>query len=307
MKTDITANLKLQAMIKQRKPAIAESTMKTYASLLKSMFYRHHAKEEPLNLEWFENTDTILDDIKTQTLSSRRPILSSILAITNDNQLYKDYLMELGEGQKKIDDSQIMTPKQEDNWEDFSEVKSIFKKIKDASKPLFKSKSPLDKTQYETCLNFIILSLTTGTLFSPRRSLDWTEMKVRNFDLETDNYIDFENRQFVFNKYKTSKKYGEQKIDIPSKLMKTLNRWVRLTPENEYLLTSHTRVRVSVSRLTQLINKIFGKNISTSMLRHIFLTNLYENIPSIREMNQTADAMGHSRDMALQYVKKVSK
>lgn len=142
---------------------------------------------------------------------------------------------------------------------------------------------------------------------NPRRSLDWTEMKTKNYDPETDNYIDFENRQFVFNKYKTSKKYGEQKTAIPSKLMKTINRWVRHNPNNEYLLTAYSRTRVSVSRLTQLINKIFGKNISTSMLRHIFLTDLYQDVPSIREMNQTADAMGHTREMALQYVKKAKK
>jgi SAM-dependent methyltransferase len=163
-----------------------------------------------------------------------------------------------------------------------------------------------NKQQYETCLNFVLLSLTTGILLKPRRSLDWTEMKVKNYDTETDNYIDFENNKFVFNKYKTAKTYGEQSIEIPSKLARILRRWVRHT-DKEYLLSTFTNPRVCVSRLTQLHNKIFGKNISTSMLRHIFLTNLYEDTPSIAEMNQTATEMAHTPAVALQYVKKSKK
>lgn len=306
MKTDITANLKLQALIKERKPLIADSTKRAYASLLKSLFYRHNDKETHIDFEWYKNTDIILADIKEKPNASQKPILSAIIAITDDHKIYSDYLMSLAEEQKKIDDSQVMNDKQEENWEDFSNVKVIFKKLKEDSKPLLKSKKILDKKQFETCLNYIILALTSGAIINPRRSLDWTEMKTRNYDPENDNYIDFENERFVFNKYKTVKKYGEQIVDIPSKLMKTLRRWTRHI-NSDYLLITPKGTRVSTSRLTQLINMIFGKNISTSMLRHIFLTDLYEDAPSILEMQQTADAMGHSREMAMQYVKKPQK
>lgn len=302
--TDITANIKLQALIKERKPLAAENTRKSYASILKSLFYRHHAKEEPLNLEWFKNQEIIMNDIKNGTLT-KRPILTAIIAITenDENTEYKKYLMELSAVQKTTDDSQTMNEKQEENWLSFDEVKAIYKTIADEAKPLLKSEKKLDKKEYELCLDFIILSLTSGIYMDPRRSLDWTEMKTKNYDPENDNYVDLDNRVFVFNKYKTAKQYGEQKINIPSKLAKHLRRWIRHSTQ-DYLLTTYTNFRISVSRLTHIINKIFGKHISTSMLRHIYLTNVYKDVPSIKEMNQMAKAMGHTTTMALQYVKK---
>lgn len=303
MKTDIVVNLKLQALIRERKPTIAESTMKTYASLLKSMFYRNHTPDTVFNLEWYDNTDAVMSDIETRPEPSRRPILSAIISIYPYSQVFKDYLMSLAKKQQEQDNAQEMNEKQEENWEDFSDIKETFKTLGKTAKDLLKLKTPLDKSQYTTCLNYVILSLTTGTIINPRRSLDWTEMKLKNFDRENDNYIDFENKQIVFHKYKTAKNYGEQIIELPSKLSKILRRWARHNT-NDYLLTSFTKKRISPSRLTQLINAIFGKNISTSMLRHIFLTEVYQDVPPIVQMDERASQMAHSTATALQYVKK---
>jgi hypothetical protein len=40
------------------------------------------------------------------------------------------------------------------------------------------------------------------------------------------------------------------------------------------------------------------------MLRHIYLTDKYKDIPAINELKQTASDMSHSVAEALEYVKK---
>jgi hypothetical protein len=54
-----------------------------------------------------------------------------------------------------------------------------------------------------------------------------------------------------------------------------------------------------------MLNKIFdGKSISVDMLRHIYLSDLYKNVPSIRDMEKTAQDMAHSLETAMTYVKR---
>ena len=56
--------------------------------------------------------------------------------------------------------------------------------------------------------------------------------------------------------------------------------------------------------LARILNKIFGKKISTSMLRHMYLTNVYRDVPKINQMQDLAKEMGHSVSTALEYVKR---
>ena len=62
--------------------------------------------------------------------------------------------------------------------------------------------------------------------------------------------------------------------------------------------------KLTPPQITRVLNKIFGKNISTSMLRHIYLTDLYKDIPKINKMEILADQMGHSVSTAMEYMKR---
>lgn len=55
--------------------------------------------------------------------------------------------------------------------------------------------------------------------------------------------------------------------------------------------------------MTHRLNAIFGKKVSTSMLRHIYLTHKFSNV-NLQDIKDTASAMGNSALMALQYVKR---
>jgi hypothetical protein len=61
--------------------------------------------------------------------------------------------------------------------------------------------------------------------------------------------------------------------------------------------------KFSAQNITRELNTIFGKKISTSMLRHIYLSNLYKDVPKLNQMIRTAEEMGHSVGEAMKYVK----
>ena len=54
--------------------------------------------------------------------------------------------------------------------------------------------------------------------------------------------------------------------------------------------------------ITRILNKIFGKNIGSSMLRNMYLSNKYSNV--IDELKSDTKDMGTSVDVALStYIK----
>jgi hypothetical protein len=108
--------------------------------------------------------------------------------------------------------------------------------------------------------------------------------------------------EFVFNKYKTAKFYNTQRVEIPKGLKIILSKFIKLNP-NEYLLTNSSGGKLNNVRLTQMLNKIFGNRISTSLLRHIYLTDRLKDVPKLDELNTLATDMGHSLKEQLEYVK----
>ena len=73
---------------------------------------------------------------------------------------------------------------------------------------------------------------------------------------------------------------------------------------NDYLLYSTNGNRLSSPQITRILNKVFGKNVSTSMLRHIYLTDVYKDVPALEKMQKLAKSMGHSLETSLEYIKR---
>jgi integrase len=138
---------------------------------------------------------------------------------------------------------------------------------------------------------------------------------VKNVKADTlkldSNYIDLVNEQFIFNTYKTSKTYKQQVIDIPPELMNVINIWVKHYPGiNQaskkdgtvpFLVNSMGNRQKTVNYITLRLNKILGKKIGASMLRHIYITHKFG--PIIAEQLEVAERMGHSVEEQRAYSK----
>lgn len=289
----------MEEQIKKNKPKISASSLKTYISLLKSL-YRKNNKDGDINLAWFNNQDDIIESLKDKPASSRKTTYAALIAVADKNDKYKSALLDDGKTYDKFIKSQTKTEKQAENWKSFEEVKKVYDDMYSKVKPLLNAKQ-LSLSDYKKLQDFIIVALTAGVFISPRRSMDWVDMKIKNVDKEKDNYI--EKSSFVFNKYKTAKFYETQRVDIPKPLKTILNKFIKLNP-HEYLLTDDKGQKMTNVRLTQKLNRIFDGAISTSMLRHIYLTEQLKDVPALEKLEKMAADMAHSPLQALEYVKR---
>ena len=109
---------------------------------------------------------------------------------------------------------------------------------------------------------------------------------------------------FVFNSYKNSKRLGRQVMnDIPKSLEKIINQWMEFN-KSDYLLVNLKGEKVDHSRMNQWFNNIFEKNIGTSMLRHIYATNLLGDV-DLSKLKAVSESMGHeSIQTTLEYAMK---
>lgn len=291
---------KLIERLKENKPNISVSTIKTYCSLLKSFFNKHHPKDTELNINWFDKQEELIALLSEKPASTRKTTYAALIAISKDNEQYKKALLDDGKTYQEFIDTQTKTDKQEENWKSFDEIKQIYESAQNVVKPLLNKKSQLDAKEYNQVQDFIILSLTSGYWFSPRRSSDWIYMKIKDVNKTDDNFI--EKNKFVFNKYKTAKFYDKQEVEIPKGLKLILNKYIKINPY-DYLITDNTGKPLSAPRLTQKLNGIFGNKISTSMLRHIYLTSKLKDAPAIKELQNLAAEMGNSPTQVMEYVK----
>ena len=294
----------LEERLIKNKPNVSKSSIRTYKSILKNLYYRHHNKDDKMNLDWFDNQDNVIELLKDSPYASRRTTYASLIAVTSNNDKYKIAHNNDAKKYTEFVNTQTKTPSQEENWIDYSEVQTLYDKYYEKAKPLLKmKKEDLNRHDESIITDFIVLSITCGIWFPPRRNLDWIMMKIRNFNDKTDNFLDLENKQFVFNIYKTAKFYDTQKVDIPKKFLKILKKFI-LINDSDYLLVNGKHEPYTTQRMTQKMNSLFHNKISTSMLRHIYLSDKLKDLPKLDELQKIATGMGHEIMTAFTYIKK---
>lgn len=290
--------------LRNNKPKLTDSTLKTYSSILRNLYDRMDGKGAVI--PFFEkNLEKVIPVLKDDQKNVRKTKLAVLVSLFSDkpNLKHMDTVKELmlkdaNEYNSNLR-NQEKTEKQKNNWMEWEDIKKIYEDLYKRNFPLLKKKA-LKKSEWMDVLNLTLLSLYV--LQAPRRSQDYTLMKIRNYDPEQDNF--YNKKNFTFQKYKTSKKYGEQTVKVSPRLNTILKLWYKLNP-HDYLLATYGGKPLSVSRVALLLNRIFEKNISTSMIRHVYLSSLYKDVPALKQMDQTATEMGHSTNEAMEtYVKK---
>ena len=191
-------------------------------NLLKNLFYKVFPKDD-FDIKKFSNTKTILHFLKDTPFNKRKTILASLLNVCSEDKCddYRKVMMEDGNKYSIEQKQQNKSEKETENWIEDEELKKIIKENEDYFNDFMKMKTPT-KEQYQKAQNFIILVLTTGKYgLPPRRSIDWVLMKHTN---TTDDDNIYDGKVFTFNKYKTQKFMGTQKINVPLPLKKIINK-----------------------------------------------------------------------------------
>jgi len=301
-----TAKSKLEMRLKENRPNITASTIKTYVSLLSNMFYKQHERDEPIDLAFFKDEKRIMDLLADKPAQTRKTYLASIVVLNgkdHKNELIETQMKEDSTESDRIASTQTKSDKQRDNWEDYESIKQLQQTYETEALKILNSKTKtLQDHELELINKYMMLTLSSGVYFPPRRS-EMIYIRVKDPDTETDNYIDMKTDEMVYNKYKTAKTYGPQRVKYPIAFKTILKKYLAKTNGQTYLLERNGK-QYTANQITRELNSIFGKKISTSMLRHIYLSSLYKDIPALNRMKETAREMGHDMTQALEYVKR---
>ena len=295
----------LKVLIREKRPNITDTSVKTYASILKNLFYKDpDNKDKNINIEWYKKTDKVIPILKEKNAQTRKTILAAIIVLL-DGKAPMEYVDMMNGDAKSVADNyakQEKSEKQEKNWIDYEEVVNNWNAKYKKVKPMLYSTEEKDKKEMREMVNFMALTVTSGIFFTPRRS-EWIYTKVKNYDPKKDNYLDLKNNHFVFNQYKTAKSIGEEKIPFPKEFKSILTRYLKFS-DNDYLIYNSLDKPMSSVNLAQLLNKMYGKEISTTMLRHIYLTHKFKDLPALEDLKEAAKGMGQKKlETMLEYVK----
>jgi hypothetical protein len=303
------------------KKQITESTATLY---IKNLFFINN-KQPFNNLSFLKNTEAVNEFLKAYKETTKKTYLASItsvLSLFKDKpsykKIYEHYYNQMMDKVEEIKEENVneKSDVQNLNWISWDMVMNIKNMIRDVIITFSKNKL-ITPQQYDLLLAYLVLCLYTEIV--PRRNQDFIDMYVvANYDDNLDknkNYLDLNKKEFVFQHYKTFKKYGKQVINISDKtdLLEILHLYLKFHPSNpnptlkkipknmniKLLVYSDGSPLVAVNSITRILNKIFGRKIGSSMLRHIYLSSKYD----IKEMKKDAVGMGHSVNEQRQYLK----
>ena len=281
------------------------------------------------NFNFLKDSDKIIEKLSPYKENTKRNYLISIVSILSLStkplikklhDKYYDLMMSKSEQINKDINPNDLTETQEKNWMSWKQVEDKYKELEKEVDDFYKQKQ-ISENQYNTLLGYVILSLYIHQ--APRRNKDYQIMKlVSDYKPEMSkeyNYLDLHKKEFIFNSYKTSSKYGTQIIKISDDLWNALVKYFKhhrivgtrsdgrkVLNENDdgdwFLVYKNFKPLDKVNSITRILNKIFGKAIGSSMLRHIFLTDKYGD--SLEKAEKDAKEMAHSSSMQKDYIKK---
>jgi hypothetical protein len=309
------ANFKEELVQKLNDRHLSEGTINLYIRNLEKL-----NDGQLLSFKFLNNIDKIIEKISKYKDNTKKSVLISIVSILgccpDDKKLVKlrkRYYQLMIEKSNEIKDNETDEPtdEQKANWISWEDVKSKFEELK-SEVDKFKDNKKLSENQSDTLLMYFLLSLYIYN--PPRRNKDYQFMNVvkkYNDSMDDDvNYLSYDDDKFIFNNYKTSKKYGKQIMDIKPEQKECINLYLKFHPKilgkitkntNTPLLVIDGHPLVQVNSITKILNKIFGKRISSSALRHIFLSDKYKDVT--KDMKADAEMMAHSVGQQKDYIK----
>lgn len=275
--------------------------------------------DEPfINLKFLDDITVINNKLDKYKLNTKKIYLISIISVLNiyknltkkNKSLYDKYykLMKSIADEVKNIPTNEMSENQKKNWISWDDLISEYNSIK--SRVLTYNKlDKLTELQYNHLLKYVVLSLYI--LLEPRRN-EYKNMKIINkYNDRLDsnfNYISLDDKEIIFNEYKTKKKYGQQIIKFNNDLFDVLKIYLKFHPlfkkdlDIPFLVYYDGRPFKDVNSITRVLSSIhYG--LGSSLIRHIYLSYKYNDIN--QEKQDTALKMGHSVEMQNDYMKNI--
>jgi hypothetical protein len=274
------------------------------------------------NLNFLKDIPSILQQLEKYKQNTQRGYLISIvsaLGLDKSNKakqkLYEDYyklMMDKNKELKAKESENEKSETQKENWLTWEEVSKTFADL-EAKVKAFSNNKEINEHQYNVLLQYVVLALYYYK--APRRN-EYQNMMIVKANSQTlpitTNYLVLDTRSFIFNAYKTAKKEGQLKEEIPEELFNVILIYLKFHPllkgkkinkttNLPFLVYYDGKPFSQVNAITRILNKTFGKNVGSSLLRHIYLSSKYGTV--LADMKEDASAMSHSVGMQKDYIK----
>jgi len=299
----------LNQLFDKRPTPISDSSRKLYISNLKKL----NGGEEPTSFKFLKSMENVLKLIEDKKPTTQRTYFIAICSVlANGNgpkKLYDKYYAVLTQMNKDLQNRTTKSDTQAKNWLKPGEIDQVYDQINKEVKRI--RVSHITKKDFNTVLNLVVFSIFTKT--PPRRNIDYTLMKISsNMSDSKFNYLDIDKKTFVFNNYKTQKKYNQVVIDIPDDLWIIIVKYLRFHPERNkiknkkyeiFFLVNHNGDNLANSNdITKILNNAFGQKIGSSLLRNMYLTHKFGD--TMEALKDDTAAMGTSIGVAMNtYIK----
>ena len=242
-------------------------------------------------------------------------INDKVFLLTNHAKtIYLNINEEMHEKKLELENTQEMSETMKDNWLTWGDFMNILnREIK--SYDTSKSTCTLQENMYQ--LQKIIL--LTLFAFVPPLRLEYADLLIAKKlpNTRTWNYITSRDKKLHLYKFKTVKSVKPQTYDLRGvpNLFEYIAELIRLRRQEEtqvalcfrrFLLLNTLKEKMSRTSLTQYLNNIFEKNVSCTILRHVYLS---ERFPvtrgqSVADRHSVLAIMGHKTlDIQNRYIK----
>ena len=311
--------------LKKIKPHLAESSIKNYVIPIQKVCKALDGNTTLDCIDKIKDHEKVMDFLKDKKDTTKRNYLNALivmLQIEKDFEkdkvfnLYSEERDELNKKIKELNGNGEKTDKQKKNWITEEEYQEILDKYESMlkKKKIFSAK-PGDITQSEIRLleEYILLRLYEQI---PSRN-DFARLKI----LSTREYNKIKNKEneenmlitardgyyFIINSWKTKKNdEDKRRINVPLSIQKLLKLLIHKKNNPEYLFHDSRGNPLTRNGLTKLLQTIFkkfypDKSVSTSLLRHMYLSNKYGKV--LDEMKDDAELLAHSTSTQKEYIK----
>ena len=269
------------------------------------------------NLDFLNKVEAVQKWLSTKSVSTQKNYISTVVVVLRAHgdmtDLLERYVKILGEYFKQMRNKNMQqekSKKEEKNWTSMASLVKIRNNIKAGLSESLK-KDKLTSSEFFRLQEYVVASLYTMQP-PPRNDTSFVivpESKYNKLNDENlkDNYLVIKTRNkkfFSYGEYKTAKTYGIKKFDVNPELNSVINLWLKFN-KTGYLLLNNRMKRISSNSITKLLNRVFaatGKQIGSTMIRHIYLTERYK--PESLEKAKDSDAMMHSIAQQSTYIKR---
>tara|TARA_R110001592_G_C13151292_1_gene748168 strand:- start:349 stop:1326 length:978 start_codon:yes stop_codon:yes gene_type:complete len=302
----------LKELIKESRPNIKDTSIKMYESNLNKLKKMFDADD----WKFLDDVDEVVNKLGHLTSNTRRNYYNSVIILLmalnskgEHDEVLKKYEELRDKGNQDYQDAQASGQISDKQKENFVDIEEVYKMIETMGKELKERKikkkedlSSKDKAllQVYVMYNILVRIPLRNDLSGMDAITKRAYNKLSKDEKEAQNFMVVEKDKlwFVLNKYKTSSKYEELRIDIEDNdLKKLLRMYIRINGMGE-LFKSSTGKALSRNAISQLLlktsEKYMNKKISTTMLRKIYLSSKYSDLKN--EMKKDAHMMGHSVD-----------